>query len=606
MSILSSRAALAAAILCATPAAQFTAPFPSSGSTVVASCCVPAGEIGSFFSASAGHSVSESFRATGLDAVHRLDLSLQVAQSVLASGQQTDWDVLLNDVVVGQWTANAAGPVNLSVSFAPIVGHGTYTVAMRMTNDVISGGGSISLGLPGQMTLTGGPVFPWPYPSSSSTWVGGAFTVPGEIGGFYSASLGHSISETLTVPGLHAVTMLAMSLQVHSALRPGNQTDWEVLVNGTVVGLWSVVHGGSGPVDLRYRFPRIAGRGAYTVTLRVANEVSPGGGFVRIAIPGQLRLSDALAPPADLSPGDPYRVMVVTDGTRDAMSTDIADYNAFVTADVEQVDDLFGLNTQWSAVASTATVFARDNTGTNATAPGIQGVPIYQRDGTRLADHYDDLWDGSVPVSPWMTATGALTSALAVWTGSASDGQPLAPGFSTPYPLGGSRAWLGSLRSTPMAWMQAGFGATTQSLHLYAMSGVLTVPYPATETVRAGGLPNPVAFLPGVSGPPVLGMTWDPVIDHTTFVPGAFADFMILSGAAVDLPLAGIATGHLLCDLTGAVVQTNGSPGTAFTLPIPVNPALLGQTLCAQGGSVDTGVPDLHFANALDVTIGEF
>ncbi|MEM7201353.1 MAG: hypothetical protein AAF628_13875 [Planctomycetota bacterium] len=123
--------------------------------------------------------------------------------------------------------------------------------------------------------------------------------------------------------------------------------------------------------------------------------------------------------------------------------------------------------------------------------------------------------------------------------------------------------------------------------------------------MRAGSVPNPVAFMPGLSGPPTLGLKWDPVIDHTAFAPGAIADFMILSGAAADVPLGTIATGHLLCDLTGAVVQTNGSPGSAFTLPIPNDPALLGQSLCAQGGSVDTGVPDLHFANALDVTIGD-
>ncbi|MEM7201976.1 MAG: hypothetical protein AAF628_17040 [Planctomycetota bacterium] len=598
-----SRAALVATFLCAVSSAQFTAPFPSAGSSVVDGGGALAGEVGGFFSATAGHSVSESFSAPSLGVVTGLDLSLQVSRSFLAAGQQTDWDVLVNDVVVGQWTASAAVAVNLSLSFPRIAGGGTYTVAMRMTNDVAPGGGSLYLAVPGQMTLTGGPAFPWPYPSSSSTWVGGS-PGPGEIGAFWSASLGHSIAETLTLPSLHAVTTLALQCQVRSGLSAGASVDWDVLVNGTRVGSWSW-SGGSGTLDVRFRFPRIVGRGTYTVEMRVTNEVPRFQGSIFAGVPGSLTLSDALAPPADLNPGDRYRVLVVTDGARDALSTDIADYNAFVTADVDEVDDLFGLNTQWSAVASTATVFARDNTGTNATAPGIQGVPIYLRDGTRLADHYDDLWDSSLAAAPNLTTSGIVTASAWVWTGSIFDGQPFPSGGTTPVPLGAASALGGNPDEAGATWMGANPLDPSKLHPLYAMSDVLTVPYPATETVRAGSLPNPVAFLPGASGPPVLGATWDPVLDHTTFVPGALADFMILSGAAVDQPLGGIATGHLLCDLTGAVVQTNGSPGTLFTLPIPVDPALLGQSLCVQGGSVDTGVPDLHFANALDVTLGD-
>ena len=37
--------------------------------------------------------------------------------------------------------------------------------------------------------------------------------------------------------------------------------------------------------------------------------------------------------PAGLQGGDPYRLLIVTEGRRNAVSTNIADYNAFVTAE---------------------------------------------------------------------------------------------------------------------------------------------------------------------------------------------------------------------------------------------------------------------------------
>ncbi|MGK7946549.1 MAG: hypothetical protein AB4058_18980 [Microcystaceae cyanobacterium] len=62
--------------------------------------------------------------------------------------------------------------------------------------------------------------------------------------------------------------------------------------------------------------------------------------------------------PTDLMPGQQYRLVFVTDSTRDALSSDILDYNTFVTNDVtgsQLATDLTnaGLTPDWFAIAST-------------------------------------------------------------------------------------------------------------------------------------------------------------------------------------------------------------------------------------------------------------
>ena len=94
--------------------------------------------------------------------------------------------------------------------------------------------------------------------------------------------------------------------------------------------------------------------------------------------------------------GDKYRLAFVTSGTTACDSTNITTYNTFV----QGLADAAGLGTStlgpvtWKVVGSTATVDARDNTGTN---PGVNGVgePIYRMDGAfAIATNYADLWDG--------------------------------------------------------------------------------------------------------------------------------------------------------------------------------------------------------------------
>jgi hypothetical protein len=108
--------------------------------------------------------------------------------------------------------------------------------------------------------------------------------------------------------------------------------------------------------------------------------------------------------------------------------------------------------------------------------------------------------------------------------------------------------------------------------------------------------------MPGQTSSTVIGATWDPFIDHTSFAPGTIADFIGISGSAVNVPIG--ASGTLLCGLP-VVLTASASPGATFAVPIPYDCALSGVALCVQGAAVDVGGGTL-LTNALDITIGNY
>ncbi|WP_044035277.1 hypothetical protein, partial [Microcystis aeruginosa] len=130
--------------------------------------------------------------------------------------------------------------------------------------------------------------------------------------------------------------------------------------------------------------------------------------------------------PTGLNPGDQYRLVFVTDGTRDATSTNIDDYNNFVTNEVTGSPLATALTAAgftpsaitWKAIASTDSVAARDNTGTN---PSSTGVPIYLIDGNRVANNNADLWDGSILTGIDRTPQESV-GFFFVWSGTSDDG----------------------------------------------------------------------------------------------------------------------------------------------------------------------------------------
>jgi hypothetical protein len=193
--------------------------------------------------------------------------------------------------------------------------------------------------------------------------------------------------------------------------------------------------------------------------------------------------------PPGLAPGSQYRLVFVTSATRDGMADDVAVYNNFVSTVANGQPLLSALGTTWSAVASTQTVDARDNTGTNWTIVG-SGVPFYRLDGARVAPNNSYFWNMAYPEAtisytelgtrtPITVQSSTEAEAPWVWAGTTSGGTKstgylgVNSGSASGFPVAGVAynevtgpySWIG-LATTPDEDVHA----------LYGMSGVLTVP----------------------------------------------------------------------------------------------------------------------------------
>ncbi|MEX1023666.1 MAG: endonuclease [Planctomycetota bacterium] len=123
---------------------------------------------------------------------------------------------------------------------------------------------------------------------------------------------------------------------------------------------------------------------------------------------------------------------------------------------------------------------------------------------------------------------------------------------------------------------------------------------PPTETVRNGTPPNPLVYSGGLSGGPVVGAVWDPIV--APFAAGAFAHFALVQpdGIAIELPSV---LGTLLVNVPTSDLIFFAVPGAPFAIPVPADPALIGFALVTQGGALSPG-PVIELTNALDVTLG--
>ena len=172
--------------------------------------------------------------------------------------------------------------------------------------------------------------------------------------------------------------------------------------------------------------------------------------------------------PTNLVDGDQYRLVFVTSGTRNALSSNIVDYNSFVTQQANLIPELLALNTTWKVIGSTTTVNALDNTGTN---PNVRpGVGIYRLDGLAVAANNAALWSSNLNIPILKTGAGIDYSGP-VWTGTLADGTSF-PNRS----LGGTAfPYAGASEVSQVLWIQWGTFDAFLQVPLYAVSDVITV-----------------------------------------------------------------------------------------------------------------------------------
>ena len=182
--------------------------------------------------------------------------------------------------------------------------------------------------------------------------------------------------------------------------------------------------------------------------------------------------------PTGISTGDQFRLIFLTSSNRNATSATIGDYNTFVQGAANSGHtDIRAYSSGFTVVGCTASVDARDNTGTTYTSTDT-GVPIYWLNGNKLADDYEDFYDGS-----WdeeandkneSDTDGPDTSQSAnrPWTGCDHDGT------SEDHYLGDSTVTFGRPNTSgsangPLSSANSGFPANTRPM--YGLSEIFQV-----------------------------------------------------------------------------------------------------------------------------------
>ena len=188
---------------------------------------------------------------------------------------------------------------------------------------------------------------------------------------------------------------------------------------------------------------------------------------------------------ADQGAGRTFRLLFLTSGTRNAVSSDIADYNSFVQTQANGGHtDIQPFSGQFTALASTAAVDARDNTATTQDV-GYNGVPIHWLNGEKAADDYGDFYDGNWDSNAFRFQDGTAGTSALVWTGSTSEGVA-----SADYPLGeDSNVMVGQAHTQGQELAVGSPSDRNGTYGIYALSPLITVVTPNTPAVLSDG-PN--------------------------------------------------------------------------------------------------------------------
>jgi len=182
------------------------------------------------------------------------------------------------------------------------------------------------------------------------------------------------------------------------------------------------------------------------------------------ALGGWAEAGIILQTPTGLHAGDSFRFVFVTDGIRDAIATNISDYDDFVNVQAGGAT-YEGAVVNWIAIGSTDSADAIDHVGQAAAA-------VYLPDGTPVTSNTTatGLWSGALAHAINLDLAGNPVDPLFfVWTGT----NPTGTGFGGP--LGSARPQTGSTTDTLGAWISSGSSPSGDLRHVYAISSILTV-----------------------------------------------------------------------------------------------------------------------------------
>ena len=164
--------------------------------------------------------------------------------------------------------------------------------------------------------------------------------------------------------------------------------------------------------------------------------------------------------------GDKYRLIFITSTKRNAVSTDIEDYNDFAQTTALAA----GLGkAKWFAIGSTMAKNAKTNTFTGINDPS---APVLLLDGTTIiANSNSDLWDGNINSAISINENGLVMGKTEVFSGTAGDGT-----VTSSWPLGGStEAGTGSSDRKVSDWIEVWRNPSTNENSFYVISEILTV-----------------------------------------------------------------------------------------------------------------------------------
>jgi hypothetical protein len=196
-----------------------------------------------------------------------------------------------------------------------------------------------------------------------------------------------------------------------------------------------------------------------------------------ILLPAAMLAQTTIYPtPPGLGPGQTYQLLFVTADSMPAVSTNIADYNTFVSSEaalnstLAAFDSTYGVT--WTAIGSTSTV----NANVNAPSSGS----VYNVLGSLIATSAQPLYSPTLLYPPIVNQYGGFYDYTdPVWTGTVSGGGSGLPGPANP--LGSANPGFGGAGYTNSLWLAYNnWYPQVTSLPLYALSSVITVASPPT------------------------------------------------------------------------------------------------------------------------------